>query len=148
MALLVLLPLQDDFDPMREVQIELRKIYSKFYARAALSSIESLDNGQDPATAAPKSTPSMEQVQHSSIHPRLPSILDPLLALLLLGIYEYCENSNRRQMRSRIYSALILAMDLSLHTVVCTNNENSEVQIRVWWMTVSIHLFELTVILC
>ncbi|KAJ5102635.1 Transcription factor [Penicillium argentinense] len=135
MALLVLLPLQEDLDPMRETQIEVRNSYANIYARAALESVDGFCSGQEQTGAAPVSTPGMDDVPRSAIHPELPSTLDPVLALLLLGVYEYCQNSNRRLMRARIYSALILAMDLSLHICQPTNSEHSIIQARVWWNT-------------
>lgn len=140
MALLVLLPLPEDVDPMQVVQVELRKSYADLYAREALESIENISNGREHTSAAPISTPGMDKVSRSSIHPKLPCTLEPVLGLLLLGVYEYCQNSNRRQMRSRIYGALILAMDLSLHIRDSTNSDNWDIQTRVWWNTVSLIL--------
>lgn len=137
MALLVLLPLPNEPNPMQEVQVELRNSYSRLYAQAAQESIENFSGGYDQTTAAPVSTPGMDEAPRSSVHPMLPITLEPLLALLLLGVYEYCQNSNRRGMRSRIYNALILAMDLSLHIQGTANCDNSGIQSRVWWLTVS-----------
>lgn len=134
MALLVLLPLPEEPHPMQEVQTEIRNSYAKLYADAALKSIDSFSSDRDQTTAAPISTPGMDEAPRSSGHPRLPCTLEPVLALLLLGVYEYCQNSDRRQMRSRIYNALILAMDLSLHVNGTANLESSDIQSRVWWI--------------
>ncbi|KAJ5991940.1 Transcription factor [Penicillium sp. IBT 35674x] len=132
MALLVLLPLPEDADPMQMAQVELRRSYADLYAREALESIEKSSNGQEHTSAAPISTLEMDKVPRSSIHPKLPCTLEPVLALLLLGVYEYCQNSNRRQMRSRVYGALILAMDLSLHIRDTNNSYNWDVQPRMF----------------
>lgn len=121
MAILALIPLSDELDPIREPAITLRKSYSKMYVQATLESIESSTSYDDAGPAGSFST-------------SLPPVLDGILALLLLAVYEFSQNSNRKRMRSHAHHALTLAMDLSLHT--SGSDLDSEVKQRVWWMTV------------
>ncbi|OQD66974.1 hypothetical protein PENPOL_c004G01318 [Penicillium polonicum] len=120
MAILALIPLSDELDPIREPAITLRKSYSKMYVQATLESIESSTSYDDAGPAGSFST-------------SLPPVLDGILALLLLAVYEFSQNSNRKRMRSHAHHALTLAMDLSLHT--SGSDFDPEVKQRVWWMT-------------
>lgn len=136
MAILVLIPQPEDPNPMRMGQIESRKSHAHKYAQAALQSISNCSAGQVESRKNPISTPRLDEVSRSPLHAELPATLEPVLALLLLGVYEYCQNSDRRQMRCRIYEALILAMDLSLHIRDANDPQDDSGQARVWWMTV------------
>ena len=61
------------------------------------------------------------------------SRLDPILALVMLSVYEYCQRGNVSRMRSRANQALTTAMDLSLHNL---GAKATEAQRRTWWSTV------------
>lgn len=143
MAILVLIPQPEDPNPMGMGQVEARKSQAHRYAQAALQSISNCSAGRAESRKNPVSTPRLDEVSRSPLHAELPATLEPVLALLLLGVYEYCQNSDRRQMRCRIYEALILAMDLSLHVRDTTDPQDDPIQARVWWMTVGLsQLFE------
>ncbi|CAG8178434.1 unnamed protein product [Penicillium salamii] len=136
MALLVLIPQSEDANPMRLAQLEVRKSYANKFVQAALRSISDCSASRGKFSRDPISTPRLDEASRSVLHADLPSSLEPVLALLLLGAYESCQNSDRRQMRSRVYDALVLAMDLSLHIRDPMAPEEDPTKARVWWMTV------------
>lgn len=137
MAILVLIPLSVDQNPMHPGSVALRRSYANMYAQAARESVETSTSEWDHAIAPHVSNINMGQSPPSSIHPEVPLTLDPILALLLLGVYEYCQRGNRRQMRSRVYHALTISMDLSLHAAGSRDSSYLTAQTRAWWMTVS-----------
>lgn len=137
MAILVLIPLTEDPHPMREAAIVLRRKYADMYAQAALASVESTASDYSHSVVSHASNTNGDQGPQSLLHPSLPLALEPILALLLLGVYEYCQYSNRKQMRSRVYHALTLSMDLSLHSRDPIDTESLSAESRAWWMTVS-----------
>ena len=61
-----------------------------------------------------------------------------VLALCIMCIYEYAQRGNLIKMRSRAGQALVLAMDMSLHSQGEIEDEFSEAKRRAWWMCVSI----------
>lgn len=123
MAILVLIPLPEDPRPMHETSVELRRSYANMYAEAARECVEASAGERD---------------QTMALHPEVPPALEPILALLLLGVYEYCQRDNRRQMRSHVYHALTISMDKSLHAVGSRDSKYLTAQTRAWWMTVSL----------
>lgn len=140
MAILVLIPPPEEADPLRIGQLEVRKSYANYFVQAALRSISDCSTERGQSSRNPISTPRLDEVSRSVLHAELPSSLEPVLALLLLGAYESCQNSDRRQMRSRVYDALVLAMDLSIHVKDPVAPEEDPVKARVWWMTVCLSL--------
>lgn len=138
MAILVLIPHPEDPNPMGMGQVESRKSQAHNYAQAALQSISNCSAGRVESRKNPISTPRLDKVSRSPLHAELPATLEAVVALLLLGVYEYCQNSDRHQMRCRIYQALILAMDLSLHVRDTAGVQEDPIRARVWWMTVGL----------
>ncbi|CAG8937041.1 unnamed protein product [Penicillium salamii] len=136
MALLVLIPQPEDANPMRLARLEVRKSYANMFVQAALRGISDCSRSRGQFSEDPISTPRLDEASRSVLHADLPSSLEPVLALLLLGAYESCQNSDRRQMRSWVYDALVLAMDLSLHIRDPMAPEEDPTKARVWWMTV------------
>ena len=139
MALLVLIPQPEDTNPMQLSQIEVRESYSDKLAQSALQRISDRLTGQGQCRRNPISTPTLDEASRSALHSGLPSSIEPVLALLLLGAYESCQNGDRRQMRSRVYDALVLAMDLSLHVRDPIRPQGDPIKERVWWITVCQH---------
>lgn len=137
MAILVLVPLPEDPHPMREGFVVLRRSYANMYAHAALESVETSSSERGQTIASHISDTNVGQEPRSSLHPEVPLTLMPILALLLLGVHEYCQHGNRRQMRAHVYHALTISMDLSLYTVGSRYSKYLAAQTRAWWMTVS-----------
>ncbi|KAL2847801.1 hypothetical protein BJY01DRAFT_246703 [Aspergillus pseudoustus] len=130
-ALLVLIPPPKDSRPLSEPATALRRSYAQLYVRAAENA---LDTNTEQHRQTNMSSYASTYTFHptSPLHPNTPANLEPILALLVLTIYDYCERGNRKHMRSRAHQALTTAMDLSLHTL---SPEALDAQKRAWWMT-------------
>ncbi|KAJ5636191.1 uncharacterized protein N7484_009504 [Penicillium longicatenatum] len=135
-AILVLIPPIPDSSSMNEPAVFLRRSYAQLFAQAALISVEREIDELSPASSINiiGASPSQEQ---SALHPKIPLQLDPILALVVLAMYEYCQRGNVSRMRARINHAITTAMDLCLHDLGSTSTEYSEAQRRAWWMIVS-----------
>lgn len=136
MAILVLIPLPGDLHPMRAEPVLLRSFYANMYAEAALESIEDFPGNRTQPTSGQSLTPCAQPELRSPLHPGVPLDLEPILALLVLGVYEYCQHGNRKKMRSHVYQALTMSMDLSLHSISREDSGFHIAQMRAWWMTV------------
>ena len=135
-ALLVLIPLSQDASPMSDMSIFARRSYAQLFAHAALASVERDTDDLGPGLNF--ATPGAGMSEHKSpLHPQVPSKLDPILAIVVLAIYEYCQRGNVSRMRARINQAITTAMDISLHDLGPTKSAYSEAQRRTWWITVS-----------
>ncbi|KAJ5713318.1 uncharacterized protein N7483_010499 [Penicillium malachiteum] len=132
-AILVLIPAFSDPTPMHEKSILQRRSYAQLFAHAALSSAERGMDELSPASSINVIGASVSQEQ-SPLHPQVPLQLDPILALVVLATYEYCQRGNVSRMRARINNAITTAMDISLHNLGSTTTEFSEAQRRAWWM--------------
>ncbi|KAJ5697660.1 hypothetical protein N7488_011344 [Penicillium malachiteum] len=132
-AILVLIPAFSDPTPMHEKSILQRRSYAQLFAHAALSSAERGIDELSPASSINVIGASVSQEQ-SPLHPQVPLQLDPILALVVLATYEYCQRGNVSRMRARINNAITTAMDISLHNLGSTTTEFSEAQRRAWWM--------------
>ncbi|KAJ5182683.1 hypothetical protein N7492_000299 [Penicillium capsulatum] len=104
------------------------------YVQAALERIEDAP-GDQPQTTSQSLTPCTQVELRRSLHPAVPFNLEPILALLVLGVYEYYQHGNRKKMRSQIYQALTMSMDISLHDLGREDPGLYMAQIRTWWMT-------------
>lgn len=62
------------------------------------------------------------------------SRLNPILALAILSVYEYCQRGSISRMRGRANQAVTAAMDLSLHAL---GHTSTEAERRTWWSAVS-----------
>ncbi|KAJ5719462.1 hypothetical protein N7493_007917 [Penicillium malachiteum] len=132
-AVLVLIPAFSDPTPMHEKSLLQRRSYAQLFAHAALSSAERGIDELSPASSINVIGASVSQEQ-SPLHPQVPLQLDPILALVVLATYEYCQRGNVSRMRARINNAITTAMDISLHSLGSTTTEFSEAQRRAWWM--------------
>ncbi|KAJ6102551.1 hypothetical protein N7486_004978 [Penicillium sp. IBT 16267x] len=135
-AILVLIPPIPDSSSMNEPAVLLRRSYAQLFAQAALASVEREIDELSPASSINiiGARPSQEQ---SVLHAKVPLQLDPILALVVLAMYEYCQRGNVSRMRARVNHAVATAMDLSLHDLGSSSTEYSEAQRRAWWMIVS-----------
>ncbi|KAE8381213.1 hypothetical protein BDV26DRAFT_101677 [Aspergillus bertholletiae] len=128
-AILSLIPPPQDSHPSGECHVWMRRSYARLYAQAALSSAEKeIDDLVSPNN-------STSYAEDSRIHTDLPFQLYPVLALVALSIYEYCQCGNISRMRTRANQAITTAMDLGLHSLDSTA---SEAHRRAWWSAVSI----------
>lgn len=105
------------------------------FAQAALASAENEIDRIGPISSLGVALPQ----ERSHVHPLVPFQLDPILTLVVLTIYEYCQRGNVSRMRARINQAVTTAMDMSLHELGLTTTEYSEAQRRAWWMTVGLY---------
>ncbi|KAL2869502.1 fungal specific transcription factor domain-containing protein [Aspergillus lucknowensis] len=129
-ALLVLIPLAKDPDPRSEPATALRRSFAQLFVRSAEQALEtSTDNRRSNMPTYPSSYTFRSS---STLHPDTPASLEPILSLLLLSVYDYCQRGSKRHMRSRAHQALAAAMDLSLHAL---GPDASDAQRRAWWMT-------------
>lgn len=135
-AMLVLIPTSEDTFPIAETSLALRRSYAQLFAQAALTAVETETDDLSPAL----STNVFEAEScraRNVLHPKVPTQLHPVMALVVLAIYEYCQRGNISRMRARGNQAITTAMDISLHRLDSTTTECSEAQRRTWWMTVS-----------
>lgn len=127
-AILALIPPPEKTHTGGNKAIVLRRAYADLLARSALETLEdSLEkSSHDDVAKGPRST----------LHSAIPRKMEPVLALELLSLYEYCQRGNIPKMRVRANQALTIAMDLSLHI---ENNQTGclDVLRRCWWSTVS-----------
>lgn len=146
-ALLVMIPSSQDPFPTSDMSVLVRRSFAQLFAQAALASVKGDidDLGPGPNVAALAAEMSQEK---SPLHSQVLSQLEPILALVVLSIYEYCQRGNVSRMRARINQAVTTAMDISLHNLESSATEHSEAQKRTWWITVSCaygYLFQVAV---
>lgn len=139
-ALLVLIPPSQGPFSMTEASIVLRRTYAQLFAQAALASVEKEIDEMEPTIHFNAPGACLSQ-GHSPLHSQVPLQLDPILALVVLAIYEYCQRGNVSRMRGRINQAVTTAIDISLHELGSMTTEASEAQRRAWWITVSFMLW-------
>ncbi|GAB1208306.1 hypothetical protein APSETT445_007050 [Aspergillus pseudonomiae] len=113
-----------DPQPSGECHVWMRRAYARLYAQAALSSAE---KEIDDLLSRNSATPYAEK---DRLHIGLPLQLYPVLALVALSIYEYCQCGNVSRMRTRANQAITTAMDLGLHSL---DSSASEAHRRAWW---------------
>ncbi|OJZ88121.1 hypothetical protein ASPFODRAFT_205282 [Aspergillus luchuensis CBS 106.47] len=118
-AVLVLIPLPQDSDAFSDSSVQSRRSYAQMYAEAAFSEV---DKEMDRICQVLLPRQAMASINLSQ--------LSPVLALVLLSIYEYCQRGNVSRMRSRANQAVTAAMDLGLH---CLGITAMEAPRRAWW---------------
>ena len=135
-ATLALIPPSDDPDPSSSESITRRREQAQAFAHSAIDSIEMetelLESSIEPSEAL-SSFPI--QAHRKNFHPGVRLELESIAALLVLSTYEYGQRGNIAKMRNRAGQALIAAMDMGLHSRI-EENEYSEGDRRIWWMTV------------
>ncbi|KAJ5952198.1 uncharacterized protein N7479_010611, partial [Penicillium vulpinum] len=120
---------------MAEMNLALRRSYAQLFAQAALAALETEIDDLSPALST--NVAEIESsVAQNSLHPQVPAQLGPVLALVVLAIYEYCQRGNISRMRARGNQAITTAMDISFHRLDSTVTKYSEAQRRAWWMTI------------
>lgn len=135
-AMLVLIPTAEDTFPIAETSLALRRSYAQLFAQAALTAVETETDDLSPASST--NMFEAESCRAHGLHPQVPTQLHPVMALVVLSIYEYCQRGNISRMRARGNQAITTAMDISLHRLDSTATDYSEAQRRAWWMTVSV----------
>ncbi|KAJ5279416.1 hypothetical protein N7478_004788 [Penicillium angulare] len=139
-AILVLIPPMHQ-SSRNEASILARRSYAQFFAQAAISSSEKELDDIGPASNIGTMDANISQ-ERSSFHSHVPQQLDPILALVVLAIYEHSQRGNISRMRARVNNAVTTAMDISLHNLGSTETEFSDAQRRAWWMTVrTLHIY-------
>lgn len=124
-AILVLIPLPCDNNIFNTSRIYLRRVYAQLFAEAALEKVDCEIHGGPPkhTHSSALEGDAMDQ-----------STLFPILALVLLSLYEYCQRGSISRMRSRANQAITVAMDHRLHDLGALA---TEAQRRAWWGAVS-----------
>ncbi|KAF4237059.1 hypothetical protein CNMCM8980_000809 [Aspergillus fumigatiaffinis] len=127
-AILALIPPPHDRNQSEPCSVWLRRSYAQLFAQAALRMAEK--EIEDFAGGWPNSDGLAE---NRTFHPQLPTQLHPILALVVLSVYDLCQCGNKSRMRMRANQAITTAMDYSLHQL----DENAtEAQRRAWWTAV------------
>lgn len=134
-AMLVLIPVSREQCPESELNLKVRRSYAQLFAQAALAAVEIEIDDLSPTLNSSLSELESARAEQS-LHPHIPAPIYPVLALVALSIYEYCQRGNVSRMRARGNQAMTTAMDISIHNLGSTENEFSEAQRRAWWMTV------------
>ncbi|KAJ5724632.1 hypothetical protein N7493_006360, partial [Penicillium malachiteum] len=111
-------------NPYSTPSIRQRRVHAHLYAEAAFSEVDNEIDGISATCSHPRTDGSMEMDSH------LKAQLGPIIALVLLSVYEYCRRGNISRMRSRANQAVTAAMDLSLHHL---GPGATETQLRTWW---------------
>lgn len=126
---------------MGEEAVAVRRSYAELYAQSALETIENciVSSGPIPNNRQQNCNESGGTAADPSsfLHPEIPSQLEPVLALMLLSMYECCQRDNRPKMRIRANHALTAAMNLSLHSMSTEASQMLHAHRRTWWITVS-----------
>ncbi|KAL4804552.1 hypothetical protein BDV18DRAFT_161647 [Aspergillus unguis] len=128
MSILVLVPVINDPDALTQRTVGLRRGYAALFAAIAFNKAQEAiedDSGITHNTAG-----------NCAFQSNTPSELEPVLALLLLSMYEHCQGGNQSKMRARANLALTTAMDLSLHILGPEAPESLDAKRRAWWATV------------
>lgn len=134
-AILVIIPVSEDERPETEPSLAARRSYAQIFAQAALATVETEIDDLSPSLNS--HLPHWESARaQRSVHPRVPVSIYPVLTLVLLSIYEYCQRGNVSRMRARGNQAMTTAMDISIHNLDLSGTDFSEAQRRAWWMAV------------
>ncbi|CAG8124819.1 unnamed protein product [Penicillium salamii] len=133
-AMLVLIPVPEDQFPTADLCLTYRRSYAQIFAQAALTAVETEIDDLSPPLAS--NIPESERCRGpEALHPRVPARIYPVLALVALSVYEYCQRGNVSRMRARGNQAMTTAMDISIHNLDASETTFSEAQRRAWWMT-------------
>ncbi|KAH8430222.1 fungal specific transcription factor domain-containing protein [Aspergillus melleus] len=111
-----------------------RRAYAETYANSALESVDRDIELHGLTPEASDSTTNHAQGARQQFHPNVQLDLEPILALVTLCTYEYCQRGNIPKMRLRANQAITTAMDMSLHDLPKEGVETPESQRRTWWM--------------
>ncbi|KAK7958314.1 hypothetical protein PG988_013162 [Apiospora saccharicola] len=135
-ALLALIPCPQDRNSLAEDSVVFRRKYAQFVAQAAIESIE-LDSERPESSVEPrKALEEPDDVpRRPAFSPDVPLELESIIALDILSVYEYAQRGNLRKTKNRASTAMMFAMDLSLHLQGDVEDAYSECRRRVWWMT-------------
>lgn len=135
-ALLALIPHPDDANPLSDESIRFRRNYSQFLAQSAFERTEGeSDKPSDVEPSMALDDSDDDDETRPQFHGGVPLALESVIALDLLSVYEYAQRGNLKRMRNRASSALVLAMNLSLHIHNDMEDGFAEARRRVWWMT-------------
>ncbi|KAK7927161.1 C6 zinc finger domain-containing protein [Apiospora marii] len=135
-ALLALIPCPQDRNSLAEDSVVFRRKYAQFVAQAAIESIE-LDSERPESSVEPrKALEDPDDVpRRPAFCPDVPIELEGIIALDILSVYEYAQRGNLKKTKNRASTAMMFAMDLSLHLQGDVEDAYSECKRRVWWMT-------------
>ena len=113
-----------------------RRKYAQFVAQAAVESIENESERPESSVEPRKALDDPDEMpQRSPFHAGVPLELESVVALDLLSVYEYAQRGNLKKMKNRAGTAMMFAMNLSLHVHNEVDDEYTEARRRVWWMT-------------
>lgn len=135
-ATLALIPHPNDLNPDSMESVLLRRDQAHSFALLALESLETeselLYSTIRPSEALSQG-PSL--LLRKPFHPNCPVENESVIALLILGTYEYAQRGNISKLRTRAGQALVAAMGLGLHSRTNEPGPYSEADRRAWWMT-------------
>lgn len=118
-----LIPLYPSQDPSEPLSNWLRRSYAQLFADSAIERAEKeIEESMAGASC------SIDR-QGQMLHPDLSPQLHPILALVVLAIYEYYQRGSASRMRMRSNQVVTTAMDYSLHRL---GEGAAEPQKRAW----------------
>jgi hypothetical protein len=134
-AILALIPYPGDANPLSDESIRFRRNYAQFLAQSAFESTEGESDKPPDVEPSMALDDSDDEETRPPFHRGVPVELESIIALDLLSVYEYGQRGNLKRMRNRASSALVLAMNLSLHMHNDLDDVFAEARRRVWWLT-------------
>lgn len=124
LAIVVMIPIPDNVETNTPA---MRRQFSRTIAARAY---EGIMNGAPPASQS-------SSIVHNPAHPMVPPEVESILALCLLGQFEYLQNGNMEKMQHLTKEALDGAMRLELHLYVPGKQSVfDDARRRTWWTVV------------
>lgn len=137
LAMLTLIPHHSDKGAKLKNSVQVRRLLAQRYSSSALYKIENDLGSITPPSFRLKDLQTNDSTPpFRCLHPETPFVLESVLALLVLSMYEFCERGNLPKMRIRANHAMMTAMDLGLYDINKTEPSFGEAYRRAWWMTV------------
>lgn len=131
-AILSLIPLSQEPYALSDSAMRSRRLHAHLYAEAALVEVENEIDQLSSTTTSIHSGTLGEGIEGDQTARRY-----PVLALVILSVYEYCQRGNISRMRIRANQAVTTAVDLSLHNL---GPQSTEAERRTWWSAVCLTL--------
>ncbi|RDW66692.1 hypothetical protein BP5796_09441 [Coleophoma crateriformis] len=135
-ATLALIPHPNDPNPESMESVLQRRSQAQSFA---VSALESLETESELLYSTTKPSEALSQgpslLPRPPFHPQCRVENESVVALLILGTYEYAQRGNISKLRTRAGQALVAAMGLELHSRSEESGPYSEGDRRAWWMT-------------
>ncbi|KAJ5999845.1 hypothetical protein N7481_000254 [Penicillium waksmanii] len=137
-AILALIPVSSDPDPLSIQSVCARTFWAEKFARLAMDRVDADFEYLEPANGFSQpefNVSTVPTMGRPHFHPEVPIQLESIFALILLSSYEHNHRGNVLKMRNRAGQAFIAAKSLRLHCLGEEEHIFAEAQRRAWWMT-------------